>query len=93
MYKLKTTPKFEKSVKKLPQKQKNKLSKTLLQLQNDPKHNSLYTKKNRSASNVTNELIYESRIDNKYRVIWKYENNQVILLLLTGNHNIVEGKK
>ena len=42
---------------------------------------------------VANELIYESRIDNKYRVIWKYENNQVILLLLTGNHNIVEGKK
>ena len=45
MYKLKTTQKFEKSVKKLPQKQKNKLPKTLLQLQNDPKHNSLYTKK------------------------------------------------
>lgn len=93
MYKLKTTQKFEKSVKKLPQKQKNKLPKTLLQLQNDPKHNSLYTKKNHSASNVANELIYESRIDSKYRVIWKYENNQVILLLLTGNHNIVEGKK
>jgi mRNA-degrading endonuclease RelE of RelBE toxin-antitoxin system len=93
MYKLKTTKKFDKSVKKLPQKQKSILPKTLLQLQNDQKHNSLFTKKNHVASNFANEVIYESRIDSKYRILWKYENNKVVLLLLAGNHNIVEGKK
>ena len=62
-------------------------------LGNDPHHNSLYTKKNYSASNVAKETIYESRINRAYRILWKYEDGKVILLILSGDHKTVEGKK
>ena len=92
MYELKYSKQFEKSVKKLPDKVKRQLSKQLMFLERDPKHSSLYSKKNHTASSVFKETIYESRIDKTYRIIWKYEDDKVILLLVAGNHRIVEGK-
>ncbi len=48
--------------------------------------------KNHTASSVFKETIYESRIDRTHRIIWKYEDDKVIILLIAGNHKIVEGK-
>jgi len=93
LFQFRYAKKFEKSVSKLPDKIKKKLPQTLLLLQGDPRHNSLYTKKNYSASKIFKDLVYESRIDNKYRILWKYEDGKVILLLTVGNHEVVEGKK
>lgn len=93
MFKFRYAKKFEKSVSNLPDKIKKKLPQTLLLLQNDPRHNSLFTKKNHSASKMFKDLVYESRIDNKYRILWKHEDEKVILLLIVGDHKVVEGKK
>ncbi|MGB3367690.1 MAG: hypothetical protein WBA54_09380 [Acidaminobacteraceae bacterium] len=86
MFQFRYAKKFEKSVSKLPDKIKKKLPQTLLLLQEDPRHNSLFTKKNHSASKIFKYLVYESRIDNKYRILWKYEGRKVILLLTAGDH-------
>jgi vancomycin permeability regulator SanA len=44
-------------------------------------------------SNIAKETIFESRINKAYRILWKYEDGKVILLLLVGDHKSVEGKK
>ncbi|MBN4050931.1 hypothetical protein JYU11_02180 [bacterium AH-315-G05] len=93
MYKLRYAKKFEKSVRKLPDEMKKVLAKQLVLLEQDPYHNSLYTKKNHFASNSLKETIFESRINQNYRILWKHEDGKVILLLVAGNHKLVEGKK
>jgi len=90
MFSLKVTKKFEKQAKKLPDTIKKGLSKQLIHLEKDPKYPSLRTKPNHTASKMFKIKIYESSINDKYRFLWKYEEKQVILLLVVGDHEVVE---
>lgn len=93
MCQLRYVKKFEKSLRKLPDEIKKVLAKQLFLLEQNPYHNSLYTKKNHFASSSLKETIFESRINQNYRILWKHENERVILLLVVGSHELVEGKK
>ncbi len=90
MFLLRTTAKFDKQVRKLPYNIKKALPDKLKKLENNPNHPSLRTKKNYTASSEAKIKILESSINDKYRMLWKYEDGQVILLLVVGDHKIVE---
>ena len=90
MFLLKTTTKFEKQVNKLPQLIKKALPKKLRLLEKNPKHPSLRTKQNYTASKEAKTKILESSITDTYRILWKYDEGKVILLLVIGDHKIVE---
>ena len=90
MFLLRTTAKFDKQVKKLPNEIRKVLPEKLKILSDNPNHPSLRTKKNYSASSQAKEKILESRVNDKYRMLWKYDGKRVILLLVIGNHKVVE---
>ncbi len=90
MYRLKTASKFDKLAQKLPSQIKKALGEKLKRLEKDPNHPSLRTKKNHKATAQAKETIFESSINKQYRILWKYEGKEVILLLIIGDHTIVE---
>lgn len=88
--KLAITKKFEKSVKSLPQEVRKSLTKSLSLLEQNPFHPSLHSKKHNTWSNRTKKKIYESRINKDHRFLWCYEGDNLIILLLAGNHKLVD---
>lgn len=93
MFSLQRTKKFDKSVSTLPPQVRNSLNTQLRYLVSNPKYPSLQTKLNIFASNKYKTNVFEGRITNKYKFLWKYKEGKVILLLIAGNHDVVEGKK
>jgi len=91
-YRLARTPQFEKSVSKLLPEIKHLLAKQLYLLECDPRHPSLYTKKNKNATASMKTLVFESRINSCYRFLWLYDEKErsIIVLLVAGDHRIVE---
>lgn len=86
MYKLKYTKEFEKSLKSLTtQEQKIVLNKLKLLVQN-PFYPSLRTKKVQGLDSV-----FEMSVNMDIRILWKYENGIIILLLDVGHHKNILG--
>ena len=86
MYKLKYTKEFEKNLKSLtPQEQKQVANKLKLLVQN-PFYPSLRTKKVQGLDNV-----FEMSVNMDIRILWKYENGVIILLLDIGHHKNILG--
>ncbi len=86
MYKIQPTSRFNRLRKKLPQEIGKQLKDTLRQLQQNPSHPSLRTKKYKSIPGV-----FESRINMQYRILWEYsqKDKTIILLLAVGDHDIL----
>ncbi len=86
MYKLKYTKDFEKNLKSLTkQEQKLVANKLKLFIQN-PFYPSLRTKKVQGL-----EHVFEMSVNMDIRILWKYENEIIILLLDVGHHNQILG--
>lgn len=86
MYKLKYTKEFEKNLKSLTkQEQKLVASKLKLFVQN-PFYPSLRTKKVQGLNNV-----FEMSVNMDIRILWKYEDGIIILLLDIGHHKNILG--
>ena len=86
MYKLKYTKEFQKNLKSLTkQEQKLVLNKLKLLVQN-PFYPSLRTKKVQGI-----EGVFEMSVNMDIRILWKYENGIIILLIDIGHHKDILG--
>lgn len=86
MYKLKYTTEFERGLKKLSKaEQKQTISKLKLLIQ-DPFYPSLRTKKVQGLDNV-----FEMSVNMNIRILWRYEENVIILLIDIGHHKDILG--
>ena len=86
MYKLKYTKEFEKGLKKLSKaEQKQTMTKLKLLMQN-PFYPSLRTKKVQGLDNV-----FEMSVNMDIRILWRYENGVIILLIDIGHHKDILG--
>lgn len=86
MYKLKYTKEFERNLKSLTnQEQKAVFNKLKLLVQN-PFYPSLRTKKVQGFDGV-----FEMSVNMDIRILWKYENGIIILLLDVGHHKNILG--
>ena len=83
-FKFEATPKFSRQLKKLPGDIQGKVKEKLKILQEDPNHPSLRTKRHNSSG------YFESSINMYYRVLWDYEDESIILLIMIGDHSILE---
>ena len=81
-YEILFSSKFKKSFKKLNQCEQKVFYRKLKLFVNNHKHPSLRTKKIKGST-----TLYESSINMSIRVIWKYENEKLILLLDIGHHD------
>lgn len=86
MYKLKYTKDFERGLKKLSKaEQKQTMSKLKLLVQ-APFYPSLRTKKVQGLDDV-----FEMSVNMDIRILWRYENGVIILLLEIGHHKDILG--
>ena len=86
MYKLKYTKEFEKDLKKLSPKEQKAMAVKLKLLVQEPFYPSLRTKKVQGLDNV-----FEMSVNMDIRILWKYENGVIILLLDVGHHKDMLG--
>ncbi len=86
MYKLKYTKEFEKDLKKLSPTEQKAVANKLRLLVQDPFYPSLRTKKLQGLDNV-----FEMSVNMDIRILWKYENGVIILLLDVGHHKDILG--
>ena len=81
MYKLKFTNAFEKNLKKLSPKEQKAVAQKLQLLIQNPFYPSLRTKKVQGIENV-----FEMSVNMNIRILWRYDNGVIILLLDVGHH-------
>ena len=86
MYRLKYTKEFEKDLKKLSPTEQKAVANKLRLLVQDPFYPSLRTKKLQGLDNV-----FEMSVNMDIRILWKYENGVIILLLDVGHHKDILG--
>ena len=86
MYKLKYTKEFEKNLKKLSFTEQKAVASKLNLLVQNPFYSSLRTKKVQGLDNV-----FEMSVNMDIRILWKYENGIIILLLDVGHHKNILG--
>lgn len=86
MYKLKYTKTFEKDLKKLSAANQRAVAEKLKLLVQNPFYPSLRTKKVQGLDNV-----FEMSVNMDIRILWKYENGVIILLLDVGHHKKILG--
>ena len=86
MYKLKYTKEFEKSLKKLSAVEQKAVAQKLKLLVQNPFYPSLRTKKVQGISGV-----FEMSVNMDIRILWKYENGIIILLIDVGHHKDILG--
>lgn len=86
MYKLKFTKMFEKNLKKLSPKEQKSVAQKLQMLIQNPFYPSLRTKKVQGIENV-----FEMSVNMNIRILWRYENGIIILLLDIGHHKDILG--
>lgn len=86
MYKLKYTKEFEKGLKKLSPKEQKQTMLKLKILMQDPFYPSLRTKKVQGLDKV-----FEMSVNMDIRILWRYDNGIIILLLDIGHHKEMLG--
>ena len=86
MYKLKYTRAFEKGLKSLSSKEQKAVAQKLKILAENPFYPSLRTKKVQGLDNV-----FEMSVNMDIRILWKYEDGIIILLLDVGHHKDILG--
>lgn len=86
MYKLKYTKAFEKDLKKLSRSGQKTVAQKLKILAENPFYPSLRTKKVQGLDNI-----FEMSVNMDIRVLWRYENGVIILLLDVGHHKDILG--
>ena len=86
MYKLKFTKMFEKNLKKLSPKEQKAVAQKLQLLIQNPFYPSLRTKKVQGIENV-----FEMSVNMNIRILWRYDNDIIILLLDVGHHKDILG--
>lgn len=83
-YRLTYSKAFKKHYKKLSDIEKKQVKKKLEFFIKNPTHPSLRTKKIQGVDGI-----WESSINMDIRIIWFYENNELIFLLDIGHHDIL----
>lgn len=83
-YKITYSKAFQKHYKKLSDIEKKQTKNKLKLFIEDPIHPSLRTKKIQGADGI-----WESSVNMDIRIIWFYENNELIVLLDIGHHDIL----
>ncbi|MBE6813649.1 MAG: type II toxin-antitoxin system mRNA interferase toxin, RelE/StbE family [Ruminococcaceae bacterium] len=86
MYKLKYTKEFEKNLKSLTKNEQKMVFNKLKLLVQDPFYPSLRTKKVQGLGDV-----FEMSVNMDIRILWKYEDDVIILLLDVGHHKQILG--
>lgn len=86
MYKLKYSKTFEKDLKRLSPKEQKAVASKLKLLMENPFYPSLRTKKVQGLDNV-----FEMSVNMDIRILWRYENGIIILLLDVGHHKDILG--
>lgn len=76
--------KFLKAMNSISEKDQIRVSRALMRLQENPRHNSLRTKKIKALDDI-----FESRASDTIRIIWQWYDGQIMLLLI-GGHEVVE---
>lgn len=84
MFKIVPGRKFINQAEKLSYPERKQLKKTLTLLAANPRHPSLRTKSYQSAPEVM-----ECRVSRTIRILWKYAERDVILLIYIGHHDIL----
>ena len=84
-YKITYSKTFKKHYKKLSDAEKKQTKKRLKFFMENPRHPSLLTKKIQGTDGI-----WESSVNMDIRILWFYENNELILLLDIGHHNILD---
>lgn len=79
------TPRFEKHYKSLTANEKKQLRSKLELLSENPFHPSLRTKRIQGTPNF-----FECSVNMDIRIIWFYENDNMIILLDVGHHDILD---
>lgn len=87
MYKLKYTKEFEKRLKSLTSQEQRMVFSKLKLLAQNPFYPSLRTKKVQGLDGV-----FEMSVNMDLRILWRYENGTIILLLDVGHHKEILGK-
>lgn len=83
-YEILFTKNFKKSFKKLSKIEQDLFYTKLKLFVDNHKHPSLRTKKIKGSS-----ILFESSINMSIRVIWKYENEKLIIFLDIGHHDVL----
>ncbi len=86
MYKLKYTKEFKKNLNLLTKQERRMVFSKLNLLVQDPFYPSLRTKKIQGLTDV-----FEMSVNMDIRILWKYENGVIILLLDVGHHKDILG--
>jgi len=86
MYKLKYTKTFAKNLKKLSVLEQKTVARKLKILAENPFYPSLRTKKVQGLNNV-----FEMSVNMDIRILWRYENGVIILLLDIEHHKNILG--
>ena len=86
MYKLKYSKTFKKDLKRLSPKEQKAVASKLKILMENPFYPSLRTKKVQGLDNV-----FEMSVNMDIRILWRYENGIIILLLDVGHHKDILG--
>ncbi|MFW5794198.1 MAG: cytotoxin [Bacillota bacterium] len=84
-YEILFSSRFKKSFSKLQDQEKKIFYKKLFIFIENHKHPSLRTKKLKGS-----EILFESSINMTIRVIWTYQDGNLILMLDIGHHNILK---
>ena len=84
-YKITYSKSFKKHYKKLSDTEKKQTKKKLEFFVESPTHPSLRTKKIQGTDGI-----WESSVNMDIRIIWFYENNELIFLLDIGHHDILD---
>lgn len=84
-YKITYSKAFKKHYKKLSDTEKKQTKKKLKFFIKNPTHPSLRTKKIQGTDGI-----WESSVNMDIRIIWFYENNELIFLLDIGHHDILD---
>ncbi len=84
-FKIIVTKTFEKKLKKLTHIEQKQVITKLKILQYNPYHPSLRTKKVKDFKNL-----FECSVNMNIRILWRYEDRKIIIILDTGYHFIVD---
>ncbi len=84
-YKITYTRRFEKNYKRLTSSEKRLIKSKVEMLSKNPFHPSLRTKRIQGTDDL-----FECSVNMSIRIIWYYKDDQLILLLDVGHHDILD---
>ena len=84
VYRFEKTKSFEKNLKKLSVKEQKAVADKLKKMAENPYHPSLRTKKIQGLIDI-----FECSVNMDIRIIWKYKDDRLILLIEIGHHDIL----